>query len=161
MPIMMVPRIRLALLVLTVLAAAGLGTAFASEWWGGLVPCALCLVERWPYRIAIVIGVAGLILPRAAARVMIGLFALTMIAGAAAGAVHVGVENKLWPSPLPQCQAPNFTDFAHMPDHPSKSCEDPTYLIPGLPISMAAMNVILALVLAGGATAFLFKKDAA
>jgi disulfide bond formation protein DsbB len=32
---------------------------------------------------------------------------------------------------------------------PSKPCDDPTYLIPFLPISMAAMNMIFALALAG------------
>jgi disulfide bond formation protein DsbB len=31
-----------------------------------------------------------------------------------------------------------------MPAQPAKPCEDPTYLIPGLPISMAAMNLIYA-----------------
>jgi disulfide bond formation protein DsbB len=32
-----------------------------------------------------------------------------------------------------------------MPARPSKPCDDPTYLIPGLPVSMAAMNLIFAL----------------
>ncbi len=35
--------------------------------------------------------------------------------------------------------------LAHMPARPAKPCEDPTYLIPGLPISMAAMNLLYAL----------------
>ncbi len=32
-----------------------------------------------------------------------------------------------------------------MPSHPAKPCDDPTYLVPGLPISMAAGNGLLAL----------------
>jgi disulfide bond formation protein DsbB len=32
-----------------------------------------------------------------------------------------------------------------MPARPAKPCEDPTYLIPGLPISMAALNLLYAL----------------
>ena len=38
-----------------------------------------------------------------------------------------------------------------MPVRPAKPCDDPTYLIPFLPISMAAMNLLYALAL----TAFL------
>ena len=56
-----------------------------------------------------------------------------------------------WPSPLPECAAPRFTGgsiaerLAQMPAHPAKPCEDAAYLIPGLPISMAAMNLLYAL----------------
>jgi disulfide bond formation protein DsbB len=32
---------------------------------------------------------------------------------------------------------------------PNKPCDEPAYLIPGLPLSMAAMNLIYALTLAG------------
>ena len=35
-----------------------------------------------------------------------------------------------------------------MPLTPSKPCDEPTYLIPGLPLSMAAMNLIFAAVCA-------------
>ena len=45
---------------LALLAAAfALGLALASEYWGGLLPCSLCLLERWPYRVAILLGSAG------------------------------------------------------------------------------------------------------
>ena len=33
-----------------------------------------------------------------------------------------------------------------MPARPAKPCDEPTFLIPGLPLSMAAMNLIYALV---------------
>jgi disulfide bond formation protein DsbB len=35
-----------------------------------------------------------------------------------------------------------------MPARPSKPCDEPTFLIPGLPISMAAMNLLYALAFA-------------
>lgn len=157
----MVPRLRLAILLCSLAAAAVLGAAFASEWWGGLVPCALCLVERWPFRIAIGLGVLGLVVPRPAARIVGWAMVLVFLAGAAAGVVHVGVEQKLWPSPLPQCQAPNFSGLsiaerlARMPATPSKACEDPTYLVPFVPVSMAAMNLLVCLALALGLGWFL------
>jgi disulfide bond formation protein DsbB len=158
---MMVPRLRVALLISVLAAAGALGGAFASEWYGGLVPCALCLVERWPYRIVIALGLAGLVLPRWPARIALFLVVLASVAGAASGFVHVGVEQKWWPSPLPECAAPKFTGatlaerLASMPDKPSKPCDEPTFLIPALPVSMAAMNLIFALALAAGNAIFL------
>ncbi len=106
---MMIPRLRVALAASAIAAAVALGIALASEAYEGLVPCALCLVERWPYRIAIGLGVIGLFLPRHLARIVLGLIALTIFADAAIAAVHVGVEFQWWPSPLPDCMAPTFS----------------------------------------------------
>src|SRR5438445_5206957 len=64
---------------LTVAAAAILFAAFASEWWGGLVPCALCLVERWPYRVAIGVGVIGMVVPERFLRLAFALYGLAML----------------------------------------------------------------------------------
>ena len=161
---MMLPRLRVALVLSALAAGAALGIAVASERWEGLVPCALCLVERWPYRIAIGLGVVGLLLPRPLARIVLALVALTTLAGAAAAAVHVGVEQQWWPSPLPECAAPTFSGgtiaqrLASMPSKPSKPCDDPTYLIPFVPISMAAMNLLYSLLLFGAIVVFLWRS---
>ena len=135
------------------LAAAALCFAYASEIWGELVPCALCLVERWPYRVVIVLGLLAAIAPR---RLVIPLLCLAigaLLADAAVAAVHVGVEFNWWPSPLPECAAPHLSGsiaerLASMPARPSKPCDEPTFLIPGLPLSMAAMNLLFALAFA-------------
>ncbi len=134
-------------------AAAALGVAHGSEAWGGLVPCALCLLERWPYRVAVILGLAATVLPPTPMRAAMALLALVVLAGAVIAAIHVGVEWKWWPSPLPECAAPVFGGgsiaerLAHMPAAPAKPCDDPTYLIPFLPVSMAMMNLIFALIL--------------
>ena len=146
----------LALLTLG-LALIALGVALGSERWAGLVPCALCLVERWPYRVAIALAVLALLLPRRWQRGdwLLWLVVLTMAASVAAAAVHVGVEQGWWPSPLPECAAPSFGGgsiaerLARMPATPSKPCDEPTYLIPGLPVSMAALNLLAGLALGG------------
>lgn len=157
---MMIPRLRLALLICALVSAAALGLAFATEWYGGLVPCALCLVERWPYRIAAPLAFVGLFLPRAWAWVVLWLCVAILLGGAVAGFIHAGVEYGWWPSPLPECMAPNLSGMsiaerlAKMPAHPSKACDEPTFLIPALPVSMAEMNMILALALAGGLAMF-------
>ncbi|MGA9866570.1 MAG: disulfide bond formation protein B [Acetobacteraceae bacterium] len=161
---MRLPAPHTAALITALLAGAVLGAAEAAQHWGGVVPCALCLVERWPWRVVIVLGLIGAVLPRRAASWLLGLCVVALLAGAALGAIHVGVEQGAWPSPLPECAAPQITGttlaerLASMPDHPSKPCDAPTYLIPGLPISMAAMNLIAALVLAGLVTTYLVRS---
>ncbi|MSP01833.1 MAG: disulfide bond formation protein B [Acetobacteraceae bacterium] len=131
-------------------AAAALAIAHGSETWGGLIPCPLCLVERWPYRTAVFLGLAAAFLPSMVARAAVALLTLTMLTGTVLAAIHVGVEFHWWPSPLPECVAPSFGGgsiaerLARMPAVPAKPCDDPTYLIPGLPLSMAAMNLLFA-----------------
>jgi disulfide bond formation protein DsbB len=135
-------------------SAAALGAAFASEWWGGLVPCALCLLERWPYRVLIALNLLALLLRGRTRRAALALAALVALGGAGLGLVHVGVEQRWWPSPLPECAAPTLGGgtmaerLARMPAQPAKPCDDPTYLVPGVPVSMAAMNMLLSLALA-------------
>jgi disulfide bond formation protein DsbB len=152
---MVISRIRVALLLCAVASLAALGVALGSEWYGGLVPCALCLVERWPYRIAAVLALLGILAPPRYGRWVLVICALVLLGAVASGFVHVGVEFGWWPSPLPECMAPNLSGMsmaerlAHMPAKPSKPCDEPTYLIAWLPMSMAEMNVIYALVLAG------------
>jgi len=147
--------LRLGLAVATLAAAAALGTAFAFEWWGGLVPCALCLVERWPYRVAIALGVIGVLLPRPFVRGALVAMLLTALVAVALAGTHVGVEFGWWPSPLPECAAPHFAGgsiaerLAHMPTTVAKPCDSPTFLIPGLPLSMAGMNLALGLAFGG------------
>lgn len=148
---MTLPGIRGIALVSAIAAALALGIALASEYWGGRVPCAFCLLERWPYRFAIILGLVAVVAPPRLARPVLWLLVLTIGIGAAMAAVHVGVEAHFWPDPIPECAMPRFTGgsiaarLAQMPARPAKPCEDPTYLIPGLPISMAAMNLIYAL----------------
>ena len=157
---------RAAGVLLALAAAIALAIAHGSESWAGLVPCALCLVERWPYRIAIVFGLAAAILPPPFARVALALLGLTLLTALAAAAVHVGVEAGWWPSPLPQCAAPSFSGgsiaerLARMPERPAKPCDEPTYLIPFLPMSMAAMNLIFALALTAAAAGAALRKPA-
>jgi disulfide bond formation protein DsbB len=132
-------------------AAAALGIAYASEIWGELVPCALCLVERWPYRGVIVLGLLAALAPRGLVRPLLFIAVACLLADAAIAAVHVGVEFKWWPSPLPECAAPHFSGgsiaerLASMPARPTMPCDQPAFLIPGIPLSMAAMNMLFAL----------------
>ena len=137
-------------------AGAALGTALLSESLLGLVPCALCLWERWPYRVAVALGLLALVAPQGWVRPLLLLTGITFLAGAGLAAMHVGVEQGWWPSPLPECAAPRLGGgsiaerLARMPASPAKPCDEPAYLLPGVPVSMAAMNFLFALALAAG-----------
>jgi disulfide bond formation protein DsbB len=139
-------------LLSAVVALGALGVALGSETFGGLVPCALCLVERWPYRVAAALALVALVMPR---RWLLWLIVVTMAVSVAAAVVHVGVEQGRWPSPLPECAAPSFGGgsiadrLARMPATVAKPCDAPTFLVPGLPVSMAGLNLALSLALGG------------
>ncbi len=146
-------------------AALALAVAEGSEHWFGLVPCALCLLERWPWRVAVVLGLlAAFVRPRLAGRGLLALLALCLLVSAGLGFVHVGVEQGLWPSPLPECAAPEIHGtnlaqlLASMPARPSKPCDAPSFLIPGFPLSMAVMNLLYSLVVLGVLVAYLVRS---
>jgi len=139
------------LALLSALVAAGaLGAALVMEHWVGLAPCALCLLERWPYRVAIILSLLAIVVPPRLGRALLMLVVLTILADVAIAFIHVGVEEHWWPSPLPECAAPHFVAgsiaqrLASMPLRPAKPCDSPSYLIPGLPLSLAAMNLMFA-----------------
>jgi disulfide bond formation protein DsbB len=152
-------------LIAALAAALALVIAHSSERWEGLVPCALCLWERWPYRVAILLGVAAAFLPRKAARVAMALLTLAILSDAVLAFVHAGVEYHWWPSPLPECAAPSFGGgsiaerLARMPATPAKPCDSPSYLIPGLPISMVEMNLIFACVFTAASAWVVIRKQ--
>ncbi len=132
-------------------AAAALAFVYALEVWAELPPCALCLLERWPYRIVIVLGLLAAVAPPRLIRFILILAVVCLLAEAAIAAVHVGVEFGWWPSPLPECAAPHLSGgsiterLASMPARPAKPCDEPTFIIPAIPISLAAMNMLYAL----------------
>ena len=146
-------------------AFAALALARGSEYFGGLVPCALCLLERWPFRIVIVLGLLAIIAPRPIGRALLALAVLALLADAAIAFVHIGVEFGWWRSPLPECAAPVFHGgsiaerLASMPVRPSKPCDQPSFLIPGLPISMAMMNLWFCLAFAGLVGLFVWRGE--
>lgn len=125
--------------------------AIGAERFLGLVPCAFCLLERKPWYAGVVLGLLALSLPKRAARTVLWVLAATILVAATLSFVHVGVERHWWPDPLPECMAPNFSGMnaaqrlAAMPARPAKPCEDPEYLIPSIPVSMATMALLYAL----------------
>ncbi len=149
---------------LTLLAAAfALGLALASEYWGGLLPCSLCLLERWPYRITILLAALAIVLPRPAIALVLWLAVLTMLADSAIAVIHVGVEQHLWQNPIGECAAPHLSGsvadrLLQLSSRPPQPCDRASYLIPFIPLSMAAMNVLYAGGMAALLAAYLIRR---
>lgn len=88
------------LIVVLVAAVAVVGAALASQYWGGLQPCELCLLERWPYYAAIAIAVLALAIPTSGwSRTALLLLTLVFVASATLGFYHVGVEQHWFQGP--------------------------------------------------------------
>src|ERR1700751_4133287 len=81
-------------------SAAVLSGALLSQYWGGLAPCELCLLQRWPWAAAIAIAVVVLLFgrPRALPWTALALAAVFAI-GAVLAFYHVGVEQKWFAGP--------------------------------------------------------------
>ena len=79
-----------------------LAAAFWFQYGQGLAPCPLCIWQRWPHAIAVLVGLATLYEPR---RGLALLGAVVMLGGTAVAAYHAGVELAWWPGP-DTCSAP-------------------------------------------------------
>lgn len=85
------------LLIITGSAALLLG-ALGFQYWGGLAPCPLCVLQRWPHGAAIVLaGLALALAGRANPAPLLALAALAVAVSAGIAFFHVGVEQAWWP----------------------------------------------------------------
>ena len=119
--------------------------AFAFQYLGGLAPCKMCIWQRWPHGLAIVIG---LIAWRA------GIFAwlggLVVAVGAGIGFYHAGVETGLFSGPDSCTSGPIGNQsaeelLASILNTPLVRCDEIAWSLFG--ISMAGWNAVLSVVL--------------
>ena len=138
--------------LLILLAAAGstalLAGAFAFQYIGGLAPCHLCLLQRYPHAAAVVIGALALALPRLTLLPVAGALAALTTAGI--GAYHSGVERHWWEGPS-TCTSGAISGIsakdllAQIQAAPVVQCDQVAWQMLGL--SMASWNMLAALVL--------------
>ena len=131
-----------------------LGAALLSQYWGGLIPCELCLAQRWPWRVAIVAAalmwLAGDKIPLTAAALIL---ALVFFVSAGLGFYHVGVEQHWFAGPT-ACTATAGSTATTIEElrqqllaAPVVMCDQVQWSLFG--VSMAGWNVVASLVLAG------------
>ncbi len=87
---------------------SALGTALFSQYVGGLLPCVLCIYQRYAYGAAIAAGFAGLVTASNSFLHRLTMIAagVSFLAGSGIAAFHAGVEQKWW----------RGTDGCHAPE---------------------------------------------
>ena len=80
------------------LSAGALAFAFLAQYGFGLVPCALCIYQRWPFALALLLGLIGLGLVRSgrSPAPALALAGLALLVNAGLAVYHVGVEQHWW-----------------------------------------------------------------
>ena len=140
--------------MLTLAAAGGsavlLIAALGSQYIGGLAPCELCIWQRWPHLVAVILG--GLGLATAGPAVPL-LGAAVGLGGSGIGVYHTGVERGWWDGPA-ACGAPGGIGgmtpeelLAQIMAAPVVRCDEVAWELLGL--SMASWNALASLALAG------------
>jgi disulfide bond formation protein DsbB len=142
----------LARFIALLLPVALLGGALGSQYIGGLHPCEICLWQRWPHAVAIVLALLAFTAPAQStrSRMLTLLAALAIAVSGAIGVYHAGVEAKIFEG-FTQCtatgkglsQAELLKEISHAP---LVRCDEVQFRFLG--ISMAGWNAILSL---GGA----------
>lgn len=143
---------------LLALAAATLGTVYASQYLGGLQPCKLCLYQRWPWWVAGGLALLGLALPQLR-RGGLMLAGLAIWVGAGIALYHTGVEQKWWSGPA-SCSGGSMPDSlealrALIFSAPVVRCDEIAWSLFG--ISMAGYNALLS-VATGAALFWLLRR---
>lgn len=115
----------------------------------GYAPCKLCLWQRWPHAIAVVIGLAALAVP---GRALPCLGALAALTTAVIGLYHTGVERGFLEGPT-TCTSGPITGISaedllnQIMAAPLVRCDEVAWSF--LSLSMASWNALLSLALAG------------
>ena len=144
------PRLSLAAAVflLSVLVIAG---ALIFEYGVGLVPCELCLLERWPWYAAILVSAALLALRRPVPAAAL-LFAALFLVSSGIAFYHVGVEAHVFAGP-DACTAPSLGHgsvddlLKQLQATPVVRCDEPQWSLFG--ISLAGWNLVASLGMVG------------
>ncbi len=115
-----------------------------------LFPCHFCLLQRYPYMVAIAAGAASLFVPRLgrAWKLLVLIGALAFLTTTALGAYHTGIERG-WVKYTGGCVADASASGSidelrdQILQAPKVSCADASAMFAGL--SMASWNVLFAL----------------
>lgn len=131
------------------LAVFALGGAFIVEYGFGYKPCILCLYQRIPYAIIIVLSLIALRLPLWWQHKIVWLCITLFVVEAGLAIHHVGVEQQWWQF-VGGCQggvADSLEDLrSQIFGNIAPPCDEPALVILGL--SMAGWNVVYALLAA-------------
>ena len=145
-----------------VLAASSvvLGAALLSQYWGGLPPCELCLLQRWPWAVAITISIVALFAGHRPSLPWVALvLALVFATSIGFAFYHVGVEQRWFAGP--SACAPTAAGATTLEDMRRQilgaapvRCDEVQWSLFG--VSLAGLNLVASLVMAAICAAVLW-----
>ena len=126
-----------------------LTSAYAFEYLGGLAPCHLCWLQRYPHFAALALGALALMIRSALLTRLIALAgAAAALTTSALGAYHTGVERHWWPGPT-TCTSGSIANIsakdllAQIQAAPVVKCDEVAWQM--LTLSMASWNMLFSL----------------
>lgn len=155
------PSARLARALALAVPAALLGGAYVAQYGFGLYPCEMCWWQRYPHFAALALALLAFIAP--SPRLWTALAAVAILASAAIGLFHAGVEYGWWQG-ITSCARiepsdPGTSPLEAIMNTPMISCDDPQWTLLG--ISLAGFNFLIGATGALAILALLARKDRA
>jgi disulfide bond formation protein DsbB len=144
------PQTRRFLIALATLGSfLALASAYAFQYLGGLAPCHLCWLQRYPHFAALALGALALLIPAPLLTRVIALAgAGAAFTTAALGAYHTGVERHWWLGPT-TCTSGSIAKIsakdllAQIQAAPVVKCDEVAWQM--LNLSMASWNMLFSL----------------
>ncbi len=136
----------LPLLVAAASAALLLG-AYLSQHVGGLAPCPLCLIQRYPHFAVIGLGLAAVAVGGRARMALLALSGLALLVSAGYGVYHAGVEQGWFASGCAAQIGGSVDDIrAQVMAAPLTRCDEVPWSLVG--VSLAGWNAIASVAVA-------------
>ena len=135
--------------LLVAAASAGLLLgAYLSQHVGGLAPCPLCLIQRYPHFAVFGLGLVAVLIGGRARAALLALSGLALLVSAGYGVYHAGVEQGWFAS---SCAAPmtggSIEDIkAQIMAAPLTRCDEVPWSLIG--VSLAGWNAIASVIMA-------------
>lgn len=133
-------------------SAASLALAYVSEYGFGLKPCELCIFQRVPYALILLLGLLGF-WKRQWVRGLCVVAGLLFLVDGGIAAYHTGVEKHWFPGPTACTDAGGQEHMtleeilAKLKAAPIVACDQPQWEFHG--ITMAGLNAVWAFALSG------------
>ncbi len=119
-----------------------LGGALVGQFAFGLVPCEMCLWQRWPHVAALLLaGLAFAVRDEGAVRWLTAFAGGALLTTAAIGGYHAGVEYGWWTGPA--CSAGAGGSLAEILARPVVACDRVQWSLAG--VSLAGFNFLFSL----------------
>jgi disulfide bond formation protein DsbB len=149
---------RVACLLLALLGALVLLAALGLQYLGGLAPCHLCVLQRWPYVALVALGLIGW---RWRPRFFLTWSALVLLVGAGLAGYHFGIERGWWALPescIAGGSAQSLEELKKMLAQAAPTCDQVRFTALGL--TLAGWNFLTSVALAAYAAAAALRSGA-